>query len=56
VQLDDLTGELEQPNLPGTITEHPDWRRRCPLAVDEVTTSPLAARILALLRAERPRP
>jgi 4-alpha-glucanotransferase len=56
VQLDDLTGELEQPNLPGTITEHPNWRRRCPLAVDEVTTSPLAARILALLRAERPRP
>lgn len=55
VQLDDLAGELEQPNLPGTITEHPNWRRRCPLPVDAVTESPLAARILAIMRAERPR-
>jgi 4-alpha-glucanotransferase len=55
VQLDDLCGELEQPNLPGTIAEHPNWRRRCPLTVDEVTSAPLAARILAIMREERPR-
>ncbi|MEK0083309.1 4-alpha-glucanotransferase [Benzoatithermus flavus] len=55
VQLDDLAGELEQPNLPGTIAGHPNWRRRCPLAVDAVTGSPLAARILTVMRAERPR-
>jgi 4-alpha-glucanotransferase len=29
VSLEDLLGEEEQPNLPGTITEHPNWRRRC---------------------------
>lgn len=55
VQLDDLVGELEQPNLPGTIAEHPNWRRRCSHTIDELTTAPLADRILGLLRAERPR-
>lgn len=28
VALEDLLGLEEQPNLPGTITEHPNWRRR----------------------------
>ncbi|MFN6935070.1 MAG: 4-alpha-glucanotransferase [Tsuneonella sp.] len=28
VPLEDLTGDVEQPNLPGTVTEHPNWRRR----------------------------
>lgn len=28
VPLEDLLGEEEQPNLPGTISEHPNWRRR----------------------------
>jgi len=26
--LEDALGRKEQPNLPGTITEHPNWRRR----------------------------
>jgi 4-alpha-glucanotransferase len=26
--LDDLASEIEQPNIPGTIDEHPNWRRR----------------------------
>ena len=32
VSLEDLTGEIEQTNIPGTIDEHPNWRRR--LAAD----------------------
>lgn len=55
VQLDDLVGELEQANLPGTIAEHPNWRRRCPRTIDELTAQPLAGRLLAIMRAERPR-
>jgi 4-alpha-glucanotransferase len=47
--LEDLLAEREQPNLPGTITEHPNWRRRldAPLSVllDEADT---AARVAAL--------
>jgi 4-alpha-glucanotransferase len=26
--LEDALGRKEQPNLPGTVTEHPNWRRR----------------------------
>ncbi len=32
VPLEDLLGLVEQPNLPGTIDEHPNWRRRMPEA------------------------
>ncbi|MEC3909195.1 4-alpha-glucanotransferase [Sphingobium sp. CR2-8] len=43
VPMEDLVGLTEQPNLPGTIDEHPNWRRRLPapirtlLARDDVT-------------------
>jgi 4-alpha-glucanotransferase len=30
--LEDFIGEKEQPNLPGTINEHPNWRRRAKTA------------------------
>lgn len=32
VGIEDLLGVAEQPNIPGTIDEHPNWRRRLPLA------------------------
>ncbi|MEE4154235.1 MAG: 4-alpha-glucanotransferase [Erythrobacter sp.] len=32
VPLEDLIGLAEQPNLPGTLEEHPNWRRRMPKA------------------------
>ncbi|UKL13620.1 4-alpha-glucanotransferase [Dissulfurimicrobium hydrothermale] len=28
VQMEDLTGELDQANLPGTVNEYPNWKRR----------------------------
>jgi len=34
VQPEDVLGALEQANLPGTITEHPNWRRKLPLALE----------------------
>lgn len=30
VPVEDLLGVVEQPNIPGTIDEHPNWRRRLP--------------------------
>lgn len=36
VSLEDMLGDEEQPNLPGTITEHPNWRRRCKLPIAEI--------------------
>lgn len=48
VQLDDVTAEEEQINLPGTVEEHPNWRRRLSVPVEDVASSPVA---LALERA-----
>ncbi|PVH27957.1 4-alpha-glucanotransferase [Pararhodobacter oceanensis] len=31
VQAEDLAGATEQANLPGTVFEHPNWRRRLPI-------------------------
>jgi len=31
IPLEDLLGVIEQPNVPGTIDEHPNWRRRLPV-------------------------
>jgi 4-alpha-glucanotransferase len=33
VPMEDLAGLAEQPNLPGTVDEHPNWRRRLPAPV-----------------------
>ncbi len=39
VQLDDVLGLVEAQNLPGTIDEHPNWRRKYPVSVDDVGLS-----------------
>ncbi|WP_439641031.1 4-alpha-glucanotransferase [Nevskia sp.] len=51
VPLEDLLGVIEQPNVPGTIDEHPNWRRRLDGGLD---TPRVAARIAAIV-ARRPR-
>jgi 4-alpha-glucanotransferase len=35
VAIEDLLGVVDQPNIPGTINEHPNWRRRLPLSLEE---------------------
>ena len=35
VQLDDLLGEIEPVNIPGTYREYPNWRRKLALPVEE---------------------
>jgi 4-alpha-glucanotransferase len=39
VSLEDLLGLIDQPNIPGTVDEHPNWRRRLPLAIDEIASA-----------------
>jgi 4-alpha-glucanotransferase len=48
--LEDLAGALEQPNLPGTVSVHPNWRRR--FAASALTSRQFSDR-LALIAAER---
>ncbi|MGE5088830.1 MAG: malto-oligosyltrehalose synthase [Candidatus Levyibacteriota bacterium] len=34
VQLEDVVGVIDQANLPGTVDEYPNWRRKLPLALE----------------------
>lgn len=44
--MEDIVGLIEQPNLPGTIDEHPNWRRRMPDTTESLLArSEVAARI-----------
>jgi 4-alpha-glucanotransferase len=53
VQIEDVAGEAEQANLPGTTDGHPNWRRRLPLPLDELLAGPALARIAAQVAAGR---
>jgi len=53
VPLEDIMGVAEQPNLPGTTDQHPNWRRRFHLPVDEMLRQPAAEKRLGLLKARR---
>jgi 4-alpha-glucanotransferase len=55
VQLEDGLEEAEAPNLPGTVDEHPNWRRRLPVAVEELFRDVRMRRLLEAVRAARPR-
>jgi len=39
ISLEDLLGVIDQPNIPGTVNEHPNWRRRLPLAIDGIAAA-----------------
>lgn len=53
VPLEDLLGSDEQPNLPGTTTGHPNWRRRFKAPVRKLLDDEDAVRRLELLAQAR---
>jgi 4-alpha-glucanotransferase len=53
IPVEDALGLEEQPNLPGTIDEHPNWRRRLPPTA--TLTEGDAARRLGILDQARKR-
>jgi 4-alpha-glucanotransferase len=55
MQIEDLAGEAEQANLPGTIDAHPNWRRRLSEPFEELLAGPAMTRIAALIAAGRRR-
>ncbi|HVZ02804.1 MAG TPA: glycogen debranching protein GlgX [Dongiaceae bacterium] len=55
-QYDDLAGETIPVNIPGTVAEHPNWRRRNARAVDAVFDDPEGARGIAAVAAGRTSP
>ena len=54
VQLEDLSGQVEQANIPGTTSEHPNWRRRYAHELNAVWQSPVARAIVDALAEQRP--
>jgi 4-alpha-glucanotransferase len=39
ISLEDLLGVIDQPNIPGTVNEHPNWRQRLPVAIDAIASA-----------------
>jgi 4-alpha-glucanotransferase len=39
ISLEDILEVIDQPNIPGTVNEHPNWRQRLPLALDKIASA-----------------
>jgi 4-alpha-glucanotransferase len=55
VQLEDVAGEEEQANLPGTSDAHPNWRRRLAARLEDLLAGPELRRVAALVNEARKR-
>ena len=53
VQIEDVIGEREQANLPGTTDAHPNWRRRLGRTLEEIVAGGELDRLAALIREAR---
>ncbi|EYR62166.1 4-alpha-glucanotransferase [Actinotalea ferrariae CF5-4] len=51
--LDDAGGVAERPNMPGTVTEWPNWCLSLPMPVEDLLAEPLAVRVAEVLDARR---
>ncbi len=54
LQLEDVLGVVEQANLPGTVDEHPNWRRKLPCDLDAMAAVEPLQRVAATLARLRP--
>lgn len=53
--MEDLAGDPEQPNLPGSDDDHPNWRRRMTAEVDTFFDDPdVQARLIAIKQGRKP--
>jgi 4-alpha-glucanotransferase len=55
VQLEDLAGMEDQANLPGTVDQYPNWRRKLPLELKQLAATDLFRNITQAVAQERPR-
>ncbi|MEM7443374.1 MAG: 4-alpha-glucanotransferase [Pseudomonadota bacterium] len=53
VQLEDLLGLPDMMNLPGTVHEHPNWRRRLPVDIETLFSASGVKSILAAIDRDR---
>ncbi len=55
VPLEDIMLDRQQPNVPGTTDEQPNWRRRAKLSLETLKTDVSCHKILDAIAAARPR-
>jgi 4-alpha-glucanotransferase len=55
-QIDDLTDEADPVNVPATSDEHPNWRRRLSMTLEELAAWPRFIDIAEIFRTERGEP
>ncbi len=55
VRLADLVGPVAPTNLPGTVDSYPNWRLRCPVAIEDLAAHPAFLAVTEAMAAERPR-
>jgi 4-alpha-glucanotransferase len=48
VAVEDVLGLEDQVNVPGTVGEHPNWRRRWPVLLEELAADQRLTRIAAI--------
>ena len=56
VRAEDLLGQIEQVNLPGSTTEYPNWKRKLPLDLEAWLADPRFVALADVLRTARGSP
>ncbi|MGB3246356.1 MAG: 4-alpha-glucanotransferase [Sulfitobacter sp.] len=56
LQLDDILGVTEAQNLPGTIDQHPNWRRKYDVRIEELATDDRLSNLAFTMDRTRPIP
>jgi 4-alpha-glucanotransferase len=51
VSMEDALGAREQVNVPGTVDEHPNWRRRLSVDLEDLRQQPLLTRVAEVMTA-----
>jgi 4-alpha-glucanotransferase len=50
ISLEDIVGAIDQPNIPGSIHEYPNWRMRSPVAIEDLMQHSRLPEIAAAMR------
>jgi (1->4)-alpha-D-glucan 1-alpha-D-glucosylmutase len=53
VQMEDVLGLVDQANLPGTVDQHPNWRRKLPVTLEALERDARVRRLARLLAPSR---
>jgi (1->4)-alpha-D-glucan 1-alpha-D-glucosylmutase len=54
VQAEDMLAQADQVNQPGTVDEHPNWRRKLALGIEDWRGDARCQAMAAAMTAERP--